>query len=276
MNWPEELKNDILDHKCVIFIGAGVSKNSKNDRGNTPPTWKEFLIEASDKLPNNDVKTCVTEIINNNDYLMACELLRNLMGPDAFYDFTKEKFDNGYIESDLHKLIFRLGSLIYMTPNFDKIFDTYARTVTHGKTVVKEYHEQGILNCIRRSDQLIIKMHGSIDNDNKMIFTKSDYAKARINNTDFYKILEALILTKTFLFIGAGLNDPDVQLIFENMAFSFRNSRKHFFVTPEIRKDILDVYSKTMNLKFIEYSNPTGSHDQLQVGLTELVDELGL
>lgn len=276
MDWPNDLKSDILNHNCVIFIGAGVSANSTNDKGEKPPTWKNFLQEAAAKLPEVGEQDFVSNLINNNELLTACEIIRNLLGTDSFYEFTKEKYDNGYIESELHKLVFKLGAYIYITPNFDQIFDTYAKNTTHSKTVVKKYYEEGILNCIRRSDQIIIKMHGSIDDEHKMIFTKSDYAKARIKNTDFYKILEALILTKTFLFVGAGLNDPDVQLAFENSAFTFKNSRKHYFVIEQTRKEMLDVYSKTMNLKFITYDNSSGDHSQLTNGLEELVRELGL
>ena len=50
INWPNHLIEDIARRKCVLVLGAGISKNSKNEHDVRPKDWKEFLIEAYGNL----------------------------------------------------------------------------------------------------------------------------------------------------------------------------------------------------------------------------------
>ncbi|MCL8034387.1 SIR2 family protein, partial [Pseudomonas aeruginosa] len=65
-------------------------------------------------------------------------------------------------------------------------------------------------------EPLIIKIHGSVDSTDKLIFTRKDYSEARTKYRNFYQIIEALSLTHTFIFIGCGTNDPDIRLLLED------------------------------------------------------------
>ena len=126
-----------------------------------------------------------------------------------------------------------MDSRIVITPNFDHIYDDHAGTQTGGTISVKSYYDDDVAEVIRRGDRLILKMHGTISTPNNLIFSRNDYAKARIEHAHFYKILEALAITHTFLFLGAGINDPDIRLLLEDYAFRFRYSRKHYFILPK-------------------------------------------
>lgn len=269
INWPDRLVEDLAKKRCVIFLGSGVSANSKNDKGQHPPIWANFLTEGADSLNAKCDRKLIKGEINRHDYLLACELLRKKLGRDGYNELLRRRFQNGYHHADIHRDIFMLDALIYITPNFDKIFDTYVTTQTEGNTVIKQYYDDDILDYIRSERNLILKIHGSIDTPDRLIFTKGDYARARTKNADFYKIFEALVLTRTFLFLGAGLNDPDVQLVLENTAFTYRNSSKHFFVIPNTSRDILDIYRENMNLDFITYDSKD-NHQQLLDGIKDL------
>ena len=56
INWPQVLVDDIARRKCVIFLGAGVSKNSRNHEGRIPKNWLEFLSDAIKHVPNGSAK----------------------------------------------------------------------------------------------------------------------------------------------------------------------------------------------------------------------------
>mgnify|MGYP004445315317 CR=1 FL=1 len=120
-----------------------------------------------------------------------------------------------------------------MTPCFDKIYETNAVSKSRGTIAVKNYYDTDLADFIRNDQFIIIKNHGTIDVKDRIIFTQSDYAKTRIQNSDFYKIMEALILTHSFVFFGAGVNDPDIRLLFENYSCSYNLSRNHYFTIPE-------------------------------------------
>ena len=120
---------------------------------------------------------------------------------------------------------------------------------------------------------MILKIHGDISTPDKLIFTKVDYAKARTDHSCFYSIIEALLLTHTFVFIGAGLNDPDITLLLEDYNFKYGFTHKHYFVIPQ--KELTDVerkiYEDSMGLQFLEY-DPKNNHTQL----TECIQELNV
>ena len=280
MVWPDDLVLELARKRCVLFLGSGISANSSDKDGNHPPTWRKFLEEGNSKInaPEHDI---IKRCIDNYEYLMACELLRKKLGHDAFDELLKKMFrGNGFDSAPIHEYIFALDSRITITPNFDKIYDNYAQTKSHNTIVLKHYYDNDIVKYLRGMDSLIIKNHGTIDTTDKIVFTQSDYAKVRIENSDFYKIMEALILTHTFVFLGAGLNDPDIKLLFENYATTFHVSKNHYFVIPEntYSEIELDVYKETMHLDFIKY-DPADNHKKLTDGLKDLsqmVDEMKL
>ena len=271
MDWPEDLVMELARKKCVLFLGSGISANAVDADGNHPPTWRQFLEEGKNKVKNPD-KDTIERCIGNYEYLMACELLRRKLGKDKFDELLKNMFrGKGFDHAPIHEYIFSLDSRITITPNFDKIYDNYAQTKSHNTIVLKHYYDKDIVKYIRGKDSVIIKNHGTIDTTDKIVFTQSDYAKSRIENSDFYQIMEALIITHTFVFLGAGLNDPDIKLLFENYATTFNVSKNHYFVIPKnLYSELeLQVYNETMHLDFIKY-DPVDNHKELTEGLKEL------
>lgn len=275
INWPDSLVDSLARRTCVVYLGSGVSHNSVNHEGKNPPTWRTFLKRGCDILHKEPAKKkSVEEKIKANDYLMACELLRKAIGTDDFNKFLKKEFQTPqYHEADIHKYIFELDSKIVITPNFDKIYDVYAQKMTYGKVVIKNYTDKGIIDCIRNSERFVLKIHGSIDNPDNLIFSQADYAHARNNYFNFYQILNSLLLTQTFLFLGAGLNDPDIKLLLENYAFQYPMSRKHMFVIPnnQMGEDERSIYNETLGVDFLLYDRKD-NHKELTDSIKELVE----
>lgn len=270
MDWPEELVRELARKRCVLFLGSGISANASDENGNHPPTWRRFLEEGNRQVAPPE-QIVIKQCIERYDYLMACELLRRKL-ENKFDELLNKKFrGNGFDPAPIHEHIFALDSRITITPNFDKVYDNYAQHKSRNTIVLKHYYDNDIAKYLRGMESVIIKNHGTIDTPNKIVFTQSDYARVRTENSDFYKIMEALILTHTFVFLGAGLSDPDIRLLFENYATTFNVSKNHYFVIPENKYDDieLEVYKETMHLDFIKY-NPKNNHQELTDGLEEL------
>ena len=272
--WPDELVNDIARRQCVIYLGSGVSKNSINKLGERPKTWKEFLTYALTKNDiKDDLRILIEKKIKNDDLLIACELLRDAFGRERYNRILKEEFQHKKFEvADIHKYIFQLDSRIVVTPNFDQIYETYAKSETEGSISVKNYYDDDLADVVRGQDRIVLKLHGTIESPDRMIFSQIDYANTRNKNQSFYQILNALITTNTFLFIGAGLNDPDIRLLLENYAFQYQWSRKHFFAVPD---DLLSeqerrVYSASLNIDWLLY-NSFDNHKELSDSIAALV-----
>ncbi|NVM64491.1 hypothetical protein FHW88_002780 [Mucilaginibacter sp. SG538B] len=274
--WDDYLIRELALRKCIIVIGSGISKNSSNAAGKRPMTWVEFLDFANSKITKTSVRADVTKLIRSNDYLTACEVIKNTLTRNTFNDFMMDEYHTpGYPPAPIHETIFKLDSKIVVTPNFDRIYDTYASTTSNGTVIIKRHTDADVASTIRNHKRLIIKMHGTIDDVNEVIFTRSDYANARTRFKNFYTIMDALAITHTFLFLGCGTNDPDIRMMLEDYCYKFSFSREHYFVIPKGQnsRSVNKILESTMNLKMVEYSSDN-HHAELHTGLAELLSKV--
>lgn len=279
IDWPEYLIEAIARRKSVLFLGSGISANSCNDDGKRPLTWEAFLrdilVKRAVKLAGQ--KDVIEQMIKLNDYLTACEIIVETLGDNDFGELAANEFRRpGYKPSDIHEAVYRLDSRLVLTPNIDKIYEQYAMNESHSTVVAKSYYEDDIAKYLRTDDFLIIRVHGYVDDVSKIIFTHKQYSEARCKYASFYRILDALMLTHTFIFLGCGISDPDIQLILENMNFLYPGCLPHYFVAAK------DTYSKEIeqsllhnrNLELLTYDNSDGTHQQLLAELKTLIEKV--
>ncbi|HBE6433290.1 TPA: SIR2 family protein, partial [Escherichia coli] len=207
--------------------------NSVGKGNSRPPSWKQFLEGCLPELSSGS-SLQIKRLIKNEDYLTACELIKAKLPKGRFDEIAKNAFLNPhYAKADIHEFLFKLDCRIVVTPNFDKIYETYVSKETEGTVSVKNYFDSDIASAIKDSGRVILKIHGTIDNTSNLIFSRSDYAKARSQYRDFYEILNALGLTHTFLFIGCGANDPDIRLLLEDAFFKHNAVKPHYMVMAD-------------------------------------------
>ena len=233
IQWPPDLVEDIAARRSVLFLGAGVSKGAKNKHGERPKDWKEYLTTLasmiSDTAQQAEVKQCILE----NDLLTACELSRRFLKPDVFKTHLLAEFsDKGFEPAAIHDDLSTIDSRFVLTTNFDKLYENHANHLQQNTVLVKTYYDSDVADAFRRSQRVVLKVHGTIDSPEKTIFTRSSYAAARIRYAHFYRLLDALFVTHTFLFLGASLRDPDIQMVLEDHAYRFEGARPHFIVMP--------------------------------------------
>ena len=274
--WPEELIADVARRKCVLYLGSGVSANSvsKDDPARRPATWETFLRNVLVKK-NADLAgqtDSIAQLLDHHDYLTACEIIVDILSDQVFGELAADEFRRpGFQPSEIHNLIYSLDSRIVITPNIDKIYEQCAQTNSFGTVVIKKYYEE-IAPFLRQSDYLVIKAHGCVDDPPHIVFTHKQYNIARYQYASFYRVLDALLLTNTFIFVGCGFSDPDIQLTLENSNFSFPNCKPHYFITAKemipsgVEKSLLT----NRNIKVLTYDNADGSHSQLLDELKQL------
>ncbi|MBB6096187.1 hypothetical protein HNQ60_005109 [Povalibacter uvarum] len=270
--WPQQLIEDIARRRAILFLGSGVSKNSVSELDNNvrPPTWEEFLRAAVARCGNP--KRHIEALLSRHDYLTACEIIKYRLADEwnaLIHDlFVAPKFR----AADIHRDIFQLDSRIVLTQNVDRIYDSFAANESSGTVYVKEYSNADVGLVVRGDRRCVLKAHGSVDTPARMIFTREDYIRARVEHSPFYGVLDALSVTHTLLFVGCGLSDPDVQLMLEKYAYVFPGSRPHYMVAPRasLHVDIEQSHKRNMNLKFLFYRAQDG-HAELRESLHDLV-----
>jgi hypothetical protein len=267
INWPTSVVNAIARRRAVILIGSGVSANAQTDAGERPPTWGSFLDLAHAALPKR--RKYISDAIKRYNYLEACEYLKEEHGAE-WHDIIKNSFFTpNYKPAAIHKAIFDLDCRIVASLNFDRIHESYAHTASEGTIIVKNYYDDDVRQAVAGTDRYIIKPHGTIDTISRMIFTLEDYGKARVKHAIFYEILTSLLHTHTFICLGCGLSDPDMQLIFEDYKYKF-SENPHFIVLPDpISEAQCSLIRKTRGLNVIKYS-ARDQHKELSESLVEL------
>lgn len=270
INWPPELVSAIARRRSVVFLGAGTSMSSVDAKGNRPPSWKEFLEKGI--LRCGGAQSEMKRLLKNGDYLSCCQFIKYKLDLD-WVPLVEETFLHpNFGPNDLHRAIFSLDSSIVLTPNFDKIFDVYA-TANAALLKIKKYYDDDIPRVLRATgnQRLILKIHGCIDTPDKLIFTREDYANIRNEHANFYRAVDSLVFTNTFLFLGCGMNDPDLSLVLEQYARSFGAAPPHYValagkISPEYKR----MLSNNYNLKILEYSS-ANHHKELLDSVQQLV-----
>lgn len=271
ISWPEKLQHDVARRRCIAFLGSGVSRRSVAPDGTRPPLWREFLESALDRC--GGTKAEIKRLLKGGDYLGACQLIKSRMGDHDWHDLLEEKFHNPAFAPDaIHQAVFDLDLPIVATTNIDIIYDRFLIANYDGATTIKPYHDDSIGRYVKgdASTRLVIKVHGSVDNLEKTVFTREEYASARDKHSKFYELLAALISTQTFLFMGYSLADPDVNLLLEDNARRFRSPRPHYLLTSDrASNDMIRLFEKNYSIKVLRY-NPSDHHKALVDSVADL------
>ena len=274
MDWPNTLVSDIARRRCVLVLGSGISRQSQNQAGVRPKMWFEFLEAGRDLVPGAQaVRDRISRLMRDGDLLTACEVIKNKIGDAAFRELVRTQYlTPAFAPAAIHDSIIGLDCRITATPNFDKIYESRINHLQNGSVAVKPYYDTDLADVIRGMHRVVVKIHGSVDRPADMIFTRTEYARARGQHRAFYDILRSLIATNTFLFLGCGLNDPDIRLLLEDYAFHYEFSRPHYFVLPErqVHSDFIPTYESSLNIKILEY-DPQHNHAALQPAINDLV-----
>jgi hypothetical protein len=264
IEWPDRLVNDLARRRAIIVIGSGVSRHSTGADGVRPPTWREFLLRAKENCPDKSSLSSIEGAILNGDYLHACEWLKKRYD-DEWVDFLRQTFSSpAFSPAEIHDKILNIDSRVVFSLNFDDIYERHAGSIHHGSYIVKNFHDQDVAEFLRGHGRYIIKVHGSLNNPNKLIFTQKDYSIARIKYSTFYQAFDAALLTHTMIFIGSGYSDPDINLLLENQNFGFPSQAPHYILAANnVGEDRKASLKENRNLKVLEYDPVDSLHSGL-------------
>jgi len=67
--------------------------------------------------------------------------------------------------------------------------------------------------ALRSDDFYVLKVHGTIDQIDTIILGRSDYREVMHRSPAYQHHLATLFSTKTILFLGFGLTDPDLLML---------------------------------------------------------------
>lgn len=272
INWPKSLIREIATRRCIFFLGAGVSATAKDTCGDSPPSWGKFIDKALELVSDEPYRKSIKDLIGAKNYLLALQAIKDKVDAGEFRNLLDKTFNSKKFKpSALHEYILKLDSRFVITTNFDKIYENLCITSdTAGAFKTVNYYNVDLCDEIRSDTRLIIKAHGSIDEIRKMIFTRAEYHKAKSQYRDFYSILKSLFITNTVVFIGCSMDDPDVNLLLEDVKIMTNGTKSHYVLVKSDSKNeiIINDWNNTYNISALKYGSDHGS---LITSMEELV-----
>lgn len=227
-------------NRLIIFVGAGVSKNSDL------PDWEQLIRVFIDKLnyPNRD-----GEKLSSDEYLKIPQYYYNIYGKEEYEKVIKEELDRKGEPNDIHKLIFKLNPMHIITTNYDRLLED---------TIIEQRMLFDVISKDRdlldsKKNNYIIKMHGDIKELGNIVLKENDYLNYSQNHILIETYIKSLLVSNTFLFIGYSLNDYNLKQIIswvDYLAKSYTNinDRPKNFIIQEVSEAysgfIEDYYEK--------------------------------
>ncbi|ATV54973.1 SIR2 family protein [Prevotella intermedia] len=264
INIPPGLKEAIEADDLVLFIGAGLSWNLQNTDNEFLEGWDKMVKSITSHL--NEKGYITDELKQSCDSLEPIKALEKLeteginrrqVGEFVKHYFTLGK-DNDF---SFHKKLFSLSTKI-ITTNYDRAFEKAILELQEIKAYKTKDYE---LNRLKKDPVFLFKLHGCIEHIDSMVLLPSDYdklykSKGREAEHALYA-LRNLIFNKTFLFIGTGLGDPQINGIFKEInRIQGIYDQGHYIITDKLLEDSLKFLTP---IKVASYTETPEVIDQL-------------
>lgn len=218
-NIPKPLLDDIVSGNCIPIIGAGFSKNAIISSGKTIPNWDEMGEEIARLIPNytysNPIDAISTYCYEFSRVKLIEELIK-ILNVDS-------------VQPGLpHKAFCELPFDIVCTTNFDFLIEKAYEVKTKYCRPVINGDQLSIANS--KKEVILVKFHGDLHHPESLVATEHDYDTFIEKNPILATYFGNLLITKTPLFIGYSLDDPDFRQIWKVIGERLGKMRRPAYV----------------------------------------------
>jgi len=207
---------------CVLVVGAGLSKTGVRKRGAGIPDWDQLMqlmvkhLEDAgrcDKAKTEQLRNMVKEVPPR--YLEVAEEFSkaHIDDRDGYETFLRRYLmPDDLVESELHKVILRIGFWGIASYNFDMVFERQSDKLA--PIVYPELMEQ--IGQFQRKG-FFAKVHGCISRPaSRLVLISTSYDELR-RHPNYGKLLSTVLLAHKVLCVGFSLRDPDFQSILTDL-----------------------------------------------------------
>lgn len=280
----EKIKQINSNNNLVIFVGAGVSRNSG------VCSWWELVKEIAEKIGENKCVSCEVkdlicgecgeqiELCSIDGY--NCKLKYNFSAEDflripqhfyesfgdseeekkPYYQFLKDKFCMEEYETNIiDEIIIKLQPEHIITTNYDHLLENVKDPGVSKYAIITK--DDDILS--KKGRNYIIKMHGDVNDIENIVLKEEDYLNYSQKHIIIETFIKALLIDKTFLFVGYSLNDNNLKLIMSYIDFFVKekgveNRQPHYLVVDQIKDPVHDIpYWKNKGVELVDLSKIT-------------------
>ncbi|WP_303821196.1 SIR2 family protein [Ruminococcus flavefaciens] len=256
----EKIREINKQHKLVIFVGAGVSRNSG------VCSWWDLVKDIAIKIDYNDIcekcelkyltytegdvesvsckfnnRPCQYEFnYSNEEFLKIPQYFYEEKGEKEYLEFLNSVFGKHYDTNAIDELIVALEPEHIITTNYDHLIEDVKNPSISNYTVIKSNND--LLEKGRHGRKYIIKMHGDIDDLDNIVLKEDDYLTYSLNHELLEIYIKSILIDKTILFVGYSLGDNNLKLIMSYINY-FANTLKierppHYLAVNKIDHEV--------------------------------------
>ncbi len=216
----------MLENNAAIFAGSGLSVPSGY------VNWKELLRQFSDSIGLNIDKEY--DLISVAQYYKNSAQSKNQISQKLIQEFTKDSKDN-----NLLTLLTSMPIETFWTTNYDHLIEDNLKKA--GKRVDIKIDNNDLSITPPNIDATVYKFHGDISRPYEAILTRDDYESFDKSHKLFIQTLRGDLISKTFVFVGYSLNDPDIQQILSKIRLLIgENIRMHYCFRKNLTIDMFE------------------------------------
>lgn len=274
---PAELLENFSKNTGVFFVGAGLSIQAGL------PTWesliKELIGVAEKQLWFNADKTKEYDaLIKDGQFLFLAEELKTDLG-SSYNDYMEERFvSKNYEPTENHEYIAKTQASLIITINYDRLIEKGYNKVYGDYPEPYLYSDsRAAANLFWKGRFFVLKAHGDAKKDiESIVLSQKDYRRTLYREPGYRSLLQSIFTTKSILFIGVSLTDPEFNQLLDYLHDSYHGGGpKHYLL---ISKDkcmptMSRRFFNDFNIETIVYENTDGKHTAITEFLKELSEK---
>lgn len=185
--------------RLVLFVGAGVSKNSG------VPMWGELIEKMKSELPES--------VRNEKDDLKLAQLYKDSRGEKEYLEMVMDTlYHNKVIPNPIHKELLALAPAHIVTTNYDDLIEQEIRN---------EYKQFAIVRSDKDMPNMtypnaLIKMHGDYTLGN-IVLAENDYYNYPKTFALTRAFVQSLFASKLIVFVGFSFADINLKMILNDV-----------------------------------------------------------
>ena len=226
---PEDLLDALEGGKCVLFVGAGLSKAAGM------MDFKSLIALLAADLGINEPLSD-----DMDTYLDLAQWHREKFpnGEKRVHALIKEHFGAGVAWAKPtvdHYWLMSLPVHYVVTTNYDSLLETtleaqkrFPNTAVTQEDVARTGGREGVH---------VIKFHGDANQTvvdqgkDDLVLSRDDYDRFFADRPVMASLLQGLLLNQTFFFVGYSLRDPNFRQIYINISLMLKKSQRPAYAT---------------------------------------------
>ena len=259
---PAPLVREVAEGRVVLFLGAGASFGAPDKDGNTVPLAEGLgRLLAGEFLTSYDASEPFSVIY---DYCCSAADTRRVQ---AYVRDVLEPFG----PAEYHKILPSLPWHAIAGTNYDLVVERAYASVGGGSPLAPIRDDADSIEDARTDGKLpYLKLHGCITKadtvDPSMIASTEQLIRFREGRRIQLSMFMEWAQTKTIVFVGYRLLDPNIRTLFQEIIASGDNRPLHYILLPNQRAEAFRYWSDR-RVQLLD-----GTFEQLLMSLNKSID----